>query len=124
MLRSVILFHYALQHNKNAFFRKKLHPISNASTVVETPRKPSSLFLLCFIGISHPRLVSPFPRRRPLIRLDACRSPPLLASSPPSSYCIKPRRATFLLFLHRGPLRISHQSLPFAPWRLIRNVLA
>jgi hypothetical protein len=53
-----------------------LHPISNAPNVVEAARKPSPLFLLRFIDVSHPRSIALF--SLPLLGLDACASLPLL----------------------------------------------
>jgi len=44
-----------------------LHPISNATNVVEKARKSSSHFLLRFIELSHPRFIALFPVRRPLL---------------------------------------------------------
>jgi hypothetical protein len=35
---------------------------------VETARNSSSLFLLCFIELSHPRFIALFPFRRSLFR--------------------------------------------------------
>jgi len=87
---------------------------------VETPRNPSSLFLLCFIDVSHARSVATFPSRRPLLRLDACRSLLLLELSPASSYFIKPGPGIFLLFIRIKTLTMPRELLRIFVWSLMR----
>src|SRR5438309_10334171 len=119
---SVFVFHYNRQY-KDACSFKKLHPTSNASNLAETACNSSSLFLLCFIDVSHPRSITPFAPRRPPLRLDACCSLPLLELSAACRYCIKPGRGIFLLFSRGKTPTMPRELIPISAWSLIRNVL-
>jgi methylated-DNA-protein-cysteine methyltransferase related protein len=75
-----------------------LRPISNASNVVETRLKFSSLFLLCSIEVSHPGFITSFFH---LVARCLIRCLPLLSATGiigSACYCIKPRAVIFLLF--------------------------